>query len=63
MNELSQLALLQVARAGIQTNSMIHRSQVIVLPIQRLSLMFTDADIRPKNFYLGPVKPKVSFNE
>ena len=25
--------------------------------------MLTDADIGPKNFYLGPVKPKVSFNE
>ena len=38
-----------------------HRSQVIVLPIQKVSQTLLKANLRPKNVYLGLIRPKVSF--
>ena len=38
-----------------------HRLQVIVSPIQKVSSTFLKANLRPKNFCLGLIRPKVSF--
>ena len=39
-----------------------HRSKVIVLPIiQKVSSTFINANLRPKSFCLGLIRPKVSF--
>ena len=46
----------QVSGAGTK-----HRSQVIVLPIQKVSQPLVKANLRPKNFCLGLIRPKVSF--
>ena len=40
-----------------------HRSQLIVLPIQKVSQTFIKANLRPKSFCLGVIGPKVSFYE
>ena len=40
-----------------------HRLQVIVLPIQRVSLTFITTNLGPKNFSLVLIRPKVSFYE
>ena len=41
-----------------------YKSQVIVLPIQKVSLTFIKANlITPKNLCLGLIRPKVSFYE
>ena len=40
-----------------------HRSQVIVLPIQEVSQTYIKANLRPENFCLGLIRPKVSFYE
>ena len=45
---------LQVAGRGLQ---------VIVSPIQKVSQTFIKANLRPKNFCLGPIRPKVGFYE
>lgn len=40
-----------------------YMSQVIVLQIQKVSRTFTKANLRPKNFSLGLIMPKVIFYE
>ena len=37
--------------------------QVIVLPIKKVSKTFINANLRPKNFSLGLIRPKISFYE
>ena len=38
-----------------------HRSQALVLPVQKVSQTLVKANLRPKNFCLGLIRPKVSF--
>ena len=49
--------------AGLKYRSQVtgHLSQVIVLPIQKVSQTLVKANLRPKNFCLGLIRPKVSF--
>ena len=53
LNGFKSLFQRQVQNAG-------HRSQVIVLPIQKVSLTFIKANLRPRNFSLGLIRPKIS---
>ena len=39
-----------------------HRSQVIVLPIQKVSQQLVKANLRPKNLCLGLIRPNVSLS-
>ena len=39
------------------------RSQVIVLPMQKVSQTLLKANLRPKNVCLGLIRPKVSFDK
>ena len=49
--------------AGLICRSQVagHSLQVIVSPIQKVSQTFLKANLRPKNFCLGLIRPKVSF--
>ena len=49
--------------AGLKYRSQVtgYLSQVIVLPIQKVSQTLVKANLRPKNFCLGLIRPKVSF--
>ena len=38
-----------------------HGSHVMVLPIQKVSQTLLKANLRPKNIFLGLIRPKVSF--
>ena len=49
------------AQSGRQVSFAGHRSQVIVLPIQKVSQTLLTANLRPKNVCLGLIRPKVSF--
>ena len=53
INDIEQ-NLRQVSFAG-------RRSQVIVLPIQKVSQTLLKANLRPKTVCLGLIRPKVSF--
>ena len=46
---------------AVKTAGTKHRSQVIVLPIQKVSQTLVKANLRPKNFCLGLIRPKVIF--
>ena len=49
--------------AGLMCRSLVagRGLQVIVSLIQKVSLTFIKANLRPKNFCLGLIRPKVSF--
>ena len=60
---LQRLIFFAYGSAGTKNRSQVkgHRSQVIVLPIQKVSSTFINANLRPKSFCLGLIRPKVSF--
>jgi len=45
----------------LETAGTARGSRVVVLPVQGVSWAFIRANLRPKNFCLGLITPKVSF--
>ena len=58
--ELIKMTAVKLSRYKTQVKGL--GSQVIVLPMQKKPQPFTNVNICPKNFSLGQIRPKVSFN-